>query len=235
MTKRVLSKPIVSAVIPAAGLGRRLSSKVPKPYLVVRGLPLIVRTLSALLGTWRFNEVVVVADATRLSKMRRLLDRHGFRKVRVVRGGSYRAQSVQRGILALRHAGELVLVHDAARPLISKDVTRRTIEAAAKNGAAICAVPVSSTVKRQDPKRRIILGTEDRGGLCLAQTPQVFKTDLLLKQYRRLGRRAKYATDEAALFDSTRVVVRLVAGDEKNIKITTAADLTLFNTLLSKN
>jgi 2-C-methyl-D-erythritol 4-phosphate cytidylyltransferase len=222
----------VFAVVPAAGKGRRLGSKTPKAYLPVAGQPLFIHTLRALLRAYPFREIVLIADRAKIAHARREIVRARLARVRVVAGGATRAESVKNGLLALPPGVSLAAVHDAARPLVPPSVVRRTIEAAKKTGGAICAIPVSSTVKRIDAKGGAILGTEDRSRLVLAQTPQVFDTALILARYRTLGARAFQATDEAALFDGTRVRVRLVAGDERNFKVTTPGDLARLKRLM---
>jgi len=215
----------VFAVVPAAGKGKRLGSKTPKIYLPVFGKPLFIHTLQALKKAYSFRRMVLVVDARRLGMARKELVRHGLSGVWLTTGGATRAESVRNGLLALGSGQGLVAVHDAARPLVSRDVVRRTVESAKKAGGAICAIPISSTVKRLDPRTGNLRGTEDRSRLALAQTPQVFKLSLLLSRYQALGKKAFRATDEAALFDGTRLRVRVVAGDEKNLKVTTKNDL----------
>ena len=215
----------VAAVVPAAGRGRRFGGKIPKPFVRVLGKPLFIHTLRALRAAYAFSEIVLVVDATRLVRARRWVRFSRFDKVRVVSGGATRAASVKNGLLALSGLVRLVAVHDAARPLVPASVVRRTLNAAKKSGAAICALPVSSTVKRVNARTGAVQKTEDRDRLVLAQTPQVFDKALLLSRYRALRARALRATDEAALFDGTRTRVRIVKGDEKNFKVTTKKDL----------
>ena len=154
--------------------------------------------------------------------------------VRVVEGGRTRAESVRNGVLSVSENCQWVLVHDAARPLVDKNLIRRLIHSAKKTGAAILAAPVTSTVKRVDTRHKTILGTEDRGSLVLAQTPQIFKKDLLMRRYQALGPKALLATDEAALFDGSGIKVNIVHGDERNVKITTSQDLELFKFYMGK-
>ena len=211
-----------------------MKNKVPKPYVSVLGRPLLVHTLKNLLGAYSFEEVVVLAHKNDVKKTRALLDRYGLRSVRVAPGGSSRADSVRLGLRALRKDSEWILVHDAARPLVSRAVVLRTLKAARTSGAALCALPVTATVKRVDPARAVVKGTEDRRVLCLAQTPQVFRKSLLLSRYRILGVRALSATDEAALFDRGAVRVRVAEGEARNIKVTLPEDLRLMEFYLKK-
>lgn len=223
-----MSKKNVYAVVPASGKGKRLGSKTPKAHLSVAGKPLFIHTLRALKRAYPFRRMMLVVDTSRLARARRELARHGLGRVWLTAGGATRAESVRNGLLALGPGEGLVAVHDAARPLVSAALVRRTIQAAQKSGGAICVLPVSSTVKRLDPRTGRVRGTEDRRHLALAQTPQVFEKALLLSRYRALGERAYGATDEAALFDGTRLSIRAVEGEERNLKVTTRADLDEF-------
>ena len=215
----------VYAVVPAAGKGKRLGTKMPKAYLPILGKPLFIHTLRALRKAYPFRETVLVVDISRLAQARKELVRHGLARVWLTTGGSTRAESVRNGLRVLPEGRHWVAVHDAARPLVSRQVVRRTLAAAQKNGGAICAVPIFSTVKRFDPKRGTLRGTEDRHQLVLAQTPQIFGRSLLLSRYETLGPKGLEATDEAALFDGTKQRVRVVEGDERNLKVTTKNDL----------
>lgn len=227
-----MKKQIVAAVVPAAGSGKRLGARVPKAFVPVFGIPLFVHTLRALFKAYPFVQTVLVVGNSRVKTAESAVRRLGLGRVQVVRGGATRAESVRRGLLALDRKVSLVAVHDAARPLVSAGVVRRTLAAAARSGAAICALPVSSTVKRVNTDSMTVLGTEDRGRLYLAQTPQVFDKALLLSRYRHLGKKARHATDEAALFDGSSVRVRVVDGDEMNLKVTTPNDLQRFKSLV---
>jgi 2-C-methyl-D-erythritol 4-phosphate cytidylyltransferase len=131
------------------------------------------------------------------------------------------------GLKALSGETGWVLIHDAARPLVARQTVRRTIRAAARTGGAIAALAVASTVKRAR-RDGTIAGTVDREGLYLAQTPQVFRRDLIEARFKTLGKKAAEATDDAALFDGTPLRVGLVADSARNFKITTREDLNLF-------
>jgi 2-C-methyl-D-erythritol 4-phosphate cytidylyltransferase len=215
----------VSAIIPAAGKGRRFGSSKQKLLALIAGQPLLIHTLGSLSKAFSFSEIIVAAPLGRVGVFQSLLKRHGFGFVKVLAGGKTRAESVHRALEAVSPFCDFVLVHDAARPWVERSLVRRLVAAAKKTGAAISAIPVTSTVKKVDPSKKVILKTVDRALLWLAQTPQVFRKDLLARRYRALGLKAYLATDEAALFDgaSTRVVV--VEGSPKNIKITTPEDL----------
>ncbi len=217
----------VTAIVPAAGLGKRFGSRKPKVYLGLAGVPMIVRTLRALRSGFRFREVFVCIEKKRLHEARLLLDRHGLRDVKLAPGGVTRAESVRNALDVASTASDWVLVHDAARPLVDAETVKKVIREAARTGAAICAVPVTSTVKKVDASKKTVISTEDRKFLFLAQTPQVVRRKELVARYARLGKSALRATDEAALLDGTRIKVRVVEGSARNIKVTTKDDLKL--------
>lgn len=224
----------VSAIIAAAGKGKRLGQKLPKALVRIQGKPLIIYTLEALAKAYPFKEVIVAADPESLGKFCACLKHYGLSDVRVVPGGKTRGESVRNALNAANASADLVLIHDAARPLVSAGLVRRVIEIARKSKAAIAALPAHETAKRVDPKNGVIQKTEDRQTLYFAQTPQVFSRNLLLERYRALGKKAFDRTDDAALFDGTRVRVAVVPGERRNIKITTPEDTDLFNFYLEQ-
>lgn len=225
----------VAAIVPAAGRGRRFRGKTPKLFVPLNGKPLLVHTLQQLIRSFRFEEVLVMTGPTDIKKTEKILKHfHLAGSCRVLAGGRTRAESVKRGFEKLSAGSDWVLVHDGARPLIDKTLVLRTISAAKATGAALCAVPATATVKKVDIRRRTVIGTQDRRSLYLAQTPQVFRRDLLSARYRVLKKKALQATDEAALFDGSKTLVRVVEGTVKNIKITTPGDGELLKHYLKK-
>ena len=224
------SRPVssgVAAIVPAAGAGRRLAKKTLKSFVKILGKPLLAHTLQALKKTFPYKEIIVAVKPSQLNRTLRIFRRYRLGRTRVVKGGRTRAESVAN---ALRHVSEdcgWVLIHDAARPLVSAGLVRRLLAAAGKTGAAIATIPVTSTLKMLDPEGRVVLRTVDRRNFFLAQTPQVFRKERLVRRYKMLGERALLATDEASLFEGSSVRVRAVPGEAQNIKITTAEDLKL--------
>jgi len=217
----------VSAIVAAGGQGVRLGAGQPKQFLELEGLSLLRRSVEALLRTGLVADAVVVAPAAHLERVAAApwLDR---RRVRVVAGGARRQDSVALGFDAVPPEADVVLVHDAARPFVSRDVVARTIDAAAAHGAAIAAVRARDTVKRAivAAGREIVGGTLPRDEIFLAQTPQGFQR-AVLEAAIRAGRRGADATDEAGLAEAAGYPVTLVEGDPLNMKITTEADLRL--------
>lgn len=224
----------IAAIIPAAGQGKRLRAKKLKPFVLVAGVPILVHTIVNLKRSCRLEEIILVVPADQKGDFRKLLQRHRLNGIRMTVGGKTRAESVRNGFEQISDRCDWVLVHDAARPLVSRTVVNRLIKGAKKSGAAIVAMPITSTVKRVDSNNRHILRTENREALYFAQTPQFFQRSLLAEQYQKLGQKVLRATDEATLFDGSRIKVIVVPGEARNIKVTTPEDMELLKFYLRK-
>ncbi|MBX3026230.1 2-C-methyl-D-erythritol 4-phosphate cytidylyltransferase [bacterium] len=215
--------PSVAAIVVAAGSGSRLGAGLPKAFVTVGGVPLVVRSLRALLAVPAVDEAIVVAPPDDLPETHALLNAHGpfRRRIEVVAGGVERQDSVRHGLAAVTRA-ELVAIHDAARPFVAPATVAAAIAAAHADGAAIVALPAVDTVKIVDA-RGFIESTPPRGRTWLAQTPQVFRTDLIRAAHRQPSDGGP-ATDDAALVERLGHRVRVVAGSPDNRKITTPED-----------
>ncbi|KPJ59417.1 MAG: hypothetical protein AMJ46_11370 [Latescibacteria bacterium DG_63] len=227
--RKLRSERDTAAIVVGAGAGRRLDRKGDKAFTVLGGKPLLFYCLKALEVSPDIERVVVVTRKSSLKKCLLLVKRAGFRKVEaIVAGGRRRQDSVLKG---LRFAGEskFILVHDAARPFLNERLIARTVAACRRTGAAIAAVPVSDTVKKVAGGS--IERTIPRQGLWLAQTPQVFRREMIQKAFSRWPPDRK-ATDDAAMVRYTGRRVVVVEGDPFNIKITFASDLALAESVL---
>lgn len=215
----------VSAIIAAAGAGRRLGAAVPKQLLELDGRSILERSVDAFAQHPAIAETVVVLPPSLAAAPPAWLIARAPR-IRVVAGGERRQDSVANGFDAVDTSADVVLVHDAARPFVTADVISRVIEAAVAHGAAIAAVPVSDTVKRVDARTgdHVIVETISRDALYLAQTPQGFAHGVL-RDAVALGRSGIEATDEAALAERAGHHVLIVNGSRSNVKITTQEDL----------
>ncbi|MBI2189696.1 MAG: 2-C-methyl-D-erythritol 4-phosphate cytidylyltransferase [Acidobacteria bacterium] len=221
----------VTAIIAAGGRGARFGGARPKQLLRLGGRPILERSVEAFLRHPRITDLIVAVPADVAAEPPEYL-RTAVKPLTVVEGGARRQDSVARAFACLSAATDIVVVHDAARPLVTDAVIARTLDAAAEDGAAIAALPATDTVKRGD-ERRLIVGTVPRGEIYLAQTPQAFRTAVLREALAR-GDQEADATDEAALVERTGRPVRLVDGDPRNVKITTADDLDLAERLLGE-
>jgi 2-C-methyl-D-erythritol 4-phosphate cytidylyltransferase/2-C-methyl-D-erythritol 2,4-cyclodiphosphate synthase len=212
----------VTAIIAAAGEGRRLGGDRPKQFLTIGGVTLVERSARAFEASARVTDLVLVLPAAAAAAPPAWVGRLG-KPARVVAGGARRQDSVARGFDAVPAGAEIVVVHDAARPFVTGALIDRTIDAAIETGAAIAAVPAHDTVKQADAAG-LVAATLPRETIFLAQTPQAFRRDVLGRAIA-LGRGGAEATDEAALAEQAGHPVRLVAGEVMNVKITTREDL----------
>ncbi|MDD5680881.1 MAG: 2-C-methyl-D-erythritol 4-phosphate cytidylyltransferase [Candidatus Omnitrophica bacterium] len=221
-----------TAIVVAAGKGVRFGSKEKKPFVKLRHKPLLSYALTALQQSPKIDDIVLVVDGSSIEKAGALTARYGITKVRrIVAGGKIRSQSVRNGLGHIDSGTSLVLIHDGVRPFVSKDLVERLIAAAKKFGAAISAVPVKPTIKLSKDGL-FVSYTPERHYLWEAQTPQVFRKELIEKAYKKIG--TKGLTDDAALIELAGAKVRLVQGDYKNIKITTREDLKIAEALVKK-
>ena len=222
-------------IIPAAGSGSRMKADRPKQFLPLAGVPVLIHTLRAFLDTPCIGTIVLaVARETEQASHALLHDFLGpgqRGRIIVTRGGATRQQSVRAGLAALPATIDPVLVHDAARPLVSPDLIEDCVHGIERFGAVIAAVPVNDTLKAVDGKG-VIRKTVNRAGLFRAQTPQGARRTLLEKAFARAGAEGFTGTDEASLLERAGIEVAIVSGEERNIKITHPGDLLLARALL---
>lgn len=215
---------IASAIIVAAGSSKRMGGRVNKPYICLRGFPVLYYSLRCFLKNARIKEVVVVIRKQDRRLFRKLLLKYKFKKTKVVFGGKERQDSVFKGLKAVKKKCNVVLIHDAARPFINNALVNRLIKSALKYKAVIPVIPIKETVKRSSNKK-FIDATLERQKLFLAQTPQTFNYNFIFNIYKKAMKDRFYGTDDSMLVEREGFPVRLISGDEKNIKITTSTDL----------
>lgn len=213
----------VGAIIVAAGRGDRMGAGVPKQLLDLGGRTMLRHSVAAFDAHPAVAELVVVLPADLVPAGREVVG-PTTRPCAVVAGGERRQDSVARGVAALGEAIDIVLVHDAARPFVDGALIARVLAGVAETGAAVPGVAVRDTVKAVDAGRRRVTATVPRVDLRLAQTPQGFRRTLL-EAAIAAGASGVEATDEAMLAERAGHVVTVVEGDERNVKITTPADL----------
>ena len=222
-----------TAIIPAAGQGRRLGGDRAKQFLELDRDPVIIHTLRRFEACPLVDAVVVVLPADATGSFLEMASRAGLRKVeRVVCGGAERRESVARGLAAVRpERGGIVVIHDGVRPFVTPEQIAAVIERAEAVGAAMLGLPATDTVKEVDGTA--IVRTLDRSRIVLAQTPQAFRCDLIREAHDRARREGWDATDDAALVERAGHRVEYVEGSPLNIKITLASDLPLARFILS--
>ena len=219
----------VGAVIVAAGRSSRMGG-VDKTFAPLLGTPLIAHTVERFEAHPRVAEIALVLAAESVERGRELAESRDWRKVtQVCAGGQRRQDSVYNGLTALS-ACDLVLVHDGARPCLDAATLERGIQAAAEHGAAVAGTPVKDTIKRVSPDL-VVENTPERARLWAAQTPQVFRYDLLLEAHQRSE---EDFTDDAAMVESLGHPVRMFEGTYENIKVTTAGDLVIAEAFLGE-
>ena len=218
----------VAAIVPAAGKGRRIKSRIQKPYIELCGKPILAHTLLRLSSSSLISEVIVAVDAKKVATFKRdIINRFRIKKIKVVSGGSQRQDSVYNALKETSREIDYVLVHDGIRPFITDNLIKTSLRAAERFGASVVAVPVKPTLKYIG-KNGCIEYTPDRRDYWEAQTPQVFRKDLLDEAYRKLGRkRGIDVTDDSMLVERLGVKPKIVLGSYSNIKITTQEDLAL--------
>jgi 2-C-methyl-D-erythritol 4-phosphate cytidylyltransferase len=223
----------IAAIIPAAGLGTRMGTDMPKQFLELDGMPLIIFTLRRLAACTAITDFFVATRADDIASLQDKVAKAGLgRPARVVHGGDTRQQSVTNALALVDPATEIVLVHDAVRPFVTREQIERVIAEARARGAAILGIPAIDTVK--EVKRAslpedvaLISATIQRERIVLAQTPQVFLYALLRDALRKAQEDEVNASDEAAAVERSGHEVFVVLGSERNLKITRPADMDL--------
>ena len=211
----------VVAVIPAAGRGTRMPGAVPKQFRQILGRPVLWHTLRCFEETPSVGGIIVALNPADLARYEAFAGDFGKLR-RAVEGGRERSDSVRLALRGTTEEDEIVLIHDAVRPLITRELIDRVIEETERSGAAIPALPATETVK--EVRGGVIVGTPDRRSLWNAQTPQGFRRNALLQAFDREAAGTHPATDEATLLERMGVKVRIVAGDSLNVKLTTPED-----------
>jgi 2-C-methyl-D-erythritol 4-phosphate cytidylyltransferase len=231
----------VSVILPAAGLGTRMGRSVPekagtsrKQFMLLEGSPILLHTIRKFVSSPAVGEIVVALRAEDMEWVRDLLDRESFGKpVRLVEGGDSRQESVENALATLGPGTELVAVHDAVRPFIEHSVLEKVFREAEENGAAIVGIVPVDTVKQIH--RNKIRQTIPRERLILAQTPQVFRFDLLKQAFAKAREDGFAGTDESSLVERLeQVEVSVVPGSDRNIKITKPSDMDLARLFLAE-
>ena len=243
----------VLVIIPAAGLGTRMApvpsamdpkSKKAHPtkqFTELAGTPILVHTLRRFAGIDEISEIWIALRENEIEGFRERLETEAKdvlrKKIELVVGGEHRQQSVEHALNAVAAApDDIVLVHDAVRPLVTAEIIREVIEAARKYGAAIAGLPAVDTVKQVErtSEGAIIKATIPRAGVVLAQTPQGFRYDVIKKIFDEATADGFMGTDEASLAERSGHEVAVVMGSPRNIKITTPGDMELAEFYLKK-
>lgn len=224
----------VSVILPAAGLGTRMSKTAKKQFLQLDGAPILIHTLRRFASIESVGEIIVACRAEDMEDVRGMLDgAHVAKPVRLVEGGDSRQESVEHALATVAEGVDLVAVHDAVRPFADEAMIRKVIAEAEEHGAAIVGIVPVDTVKQVHLTK--IQTTISRDRLVLAQTPQVFKTALLQRAFAKAREDGFIGTDESSLVERLdEVEVHVVPGSDRNIKITKPTDLDLARHFLAE-
>ena len=234
----------VAVIVPAAGLGTRMGRNSAektgtsrKQFMLLDGSPIVLHTVRKFAASDRVREIVVAVRAEDLDWVGGVLaGEFPGRRVRVVEGGNSRQQSVENALATLDAETDLVAVHDAVRPFIDLETIHKVFDEAAETGAAIVGVVPVDTVKQvsRTTGRARIRGTLPREKLVMAQTPQVFRHDLLTRAFQSARQDGFIGTDEASLVERLDIEVTVVLGTDRNIKITKSSDMDLARLFLQE-
>jgi 2-C-methyl-D-erythritol 4-phosphate cytidylyltransferase len=224
------------ALIPAAGMGKRMGASINKQYLQLDGLPIVARTISIFEDSPLIEAIYLVIPAEEIPYCREhVVEACGFRKVvEIVAGGRERQNSVMNGLNAMRRDvadDDVVLIHDGVRPLITPQLLQESIDVARRCDGALVAVPAKDTIKTV--RDGVVVGTPPRETLWQAQTPQSFRFGVIYGAHRAAEQEGFMGTDDASLVERRGGAVKVVRGDYRNIKITTPEDLVLAEAFLA--
>jgi 2-C-methyl-D-erythritol 4-phosphate cytidylyltransferase len=232
----------VFAILPAAGLGTRMAGPQPKQFLALDGLPILIHSLRAFASVERITAIYVAVRKTEMDRTEAQIAQFGgpynlAARVRVVEGGDHRQESVSHALAAVpAQPDDIILIHDAVRPLIDPDTINRTIDAVLQFGAAIVGLPAVDTIKHVERTAHgaVITATIPREFVVLAQTPQGFRYGLLQRALADAEADGFVGTDEASVLERAGHPVAVVHGSQVNLKITQPGDLELAEFYLSR-
>ena len=223
---------MVTAIFPAAGASRRMGGGVNKNFMELMNVPILIRTLKTFSKVERVNFLIVVVAEHEVETVKELL--RGISELKpwqVTIGGSERQHSITNGLKLLPDDAEIILVHDAARPLVSVRTINDVIDAAERFGGAIAAVPSKDTINVIDSEG-FVKATPPRAELVNVQTPQGFRREILLRAYDKAAEENFLGTDDSSLVERLGIKIKIVAGNYENIKITTPEDIHIAETFL---
>ena len=230
-----MEKQRCTAIVLAAGQGKRMNSKIQKQFLEIKGRPVLYYSLRCFEDSPLIGDVILVTGEDALSYCRsKIVERYGFSKVRdIVPGGKERYDSVYAGLLACRSC-DYVFIHDGARPFITEDILERGLAGVQETGACVIGMPSKDTVKIADASG-FVKETPDRNGVWTIQTPQIFSYALIRKAHESIRKKDMTAvTDDAMVIEQeTGVRIRLAEGSYRNIKITTPEDMAAAEAFMS--
>jgi len=227
-------KPICTAVIVAAGKGKRMGTDISKQFLPLCGKEILTHTVEVFEKADRIRDIVLVTGTDSLQDVQDMVWEYGWQKViSVVAGGKERQDSVWNGLQAVSEDTEIVLIHDGVRPFVTEEILDLSIETAVEMGGCAAGVPAKDTIKVCNSEN-IAVDTPDRSTLWQIQTPQTFRKELIVKAYEQAKAEGFVGTDDASLAENSGYSVKVIMGSYRNIKITTKEDLLIGEAFLKE-
>lgn len=221
-------------IVVAAGTGSRMKTDINKQFIKLNGKEIIAHTIDKFYNNDNIDDIVVVIkEEEEKHFIDNVINKYGFNNIKIAYGGNERQDSVYNGIKKLNNNCDVILVHDGARPFVTGDIIKNSIEEAKKHNAVVVGVKVKDTIKMVSEDGNII-DTPNRNFLWSVQTPQVFKYDIITKAYADAYNGNYYGTDDAMLVERIGYNVKMVEGSYDNIKITTPEDLKFGEQILKK-
>lgn len=224
----------VFAVIPAGGKGKRSGTETPKQYLKFHGKELIAYTLEVFQRNILVDEIIISAETSYFSLLEKIKKKFNFTKIsKIIEGGEERQDSVYNALKSIKaEDGDLVAVHDAARPLLPDDILTKAINTAKEKGNALVCLKARDTLLKGD---QFVNEYVDRSEMYYVQTPQIFKYSDLMKAMKKAYDKNFIGTDESMLIKELGVDINIVEGSMLNFKVTTATDIEMFEKLIIHN
>jgi 2-C-methyl-D-erythritol 4-phosphate cytidylyltransferase len=226
---------MISAIIVAAGKGIRMNDKLRKQYLLLAGRPVLAHTLLVFDVCTLIENIILVVPPKDIDYCQKdiLAPLELYKKINLVPGGEKRQDSVYNGLMAIdKDIAEIIVIHDGVRPFVSQDQVAACITGAKEYGACILSIPADDTLKQVD-RSGFICSTLKRDDIFLAQTPQAFQYDLIIKAHENARKEGFVGTDDASLVERLGGNIKTIYGSKQNIKITTREDIIFATALLS--
>ena len=227
-------KPICTAVIVAAGKGKRMGTEISKQFLPLGGKEILAHTVQKFEKAKNIRDIILVTGADSLQDVQEMAQEYGWEKiVSIVAGGKERQDSVWNGLQQVAADTEIILIHDGVRPFVTEDILNISIETALEMGGCVAGVPAKDTIKVCDGEN-IAIATPDRNVLWQIQTPQTFRKELIVKAYEQAKEDGFVGTDDASFAEHCGYPVKVIMGSYRNIKITTKEDLIIGEAFLKE-
>jgi len=225
-----------TVIIPAAGKGKRMGAQISKQYLEIGDKPIIVHTIEKFDQSLLIHEIRVVTSKEEMGYFKEeILSKYHFNTpIKIVAGGNERQESVYNGLKNISPKAEIILIHDGARPFISKEEIEKSIEGAKVYGACVLGVRVKDTIKICN-EEGYVESTPRRESLWAVQTPQSFQKSIIMEAHRKAAEEHFLGTDDATLAERLGYPIKIIEGSYQNIKITTPDDLTIGEAILRKS